>query len=149
MMQSLTPGAVQEIYFLNDKPNEYPCTPQKYSGNPLMAYADNLIEGAVFWRNNNRDREYVVVKYGFSKDGQSLYVMTKSAYVWRKQANGDTVTVPIIELGKDEYREEELNYQIGKIFYKDNVFVHKRVEAGFMPKEYLDELFRKCLDAKS
>lgn len=147
VMQSLTPGAVQKIYFPNDKPNEYPCTPQKYSGSPLMAYATNLIEGAVFWRNNNRDREYVVVKYGFSKDGQSLYVMTKSAYVWREQANGDTVTVPIIELGKDEYREEELNYQIGKICYKDNVFVHKRVEAGFMPKEYLDELFRKCLDA--
>lgn len=146
-IQSLTPGAVQEVYFLNDKPNEYPCTPQKYSGNPLMVYAANLIEGAVFWRNNNRDREYVVVKYGFSKDGQSLYVMTKSAYVWREQANGDTVTVPIIKLTKDDYREDELNYQIGEVCYKDNVFVHKRVEVGFMSKAYLEELFSKCVDA--
>ena len=142
VIQSLTPGAVQEIYFLNDKPNEYPCTPQKHSENPLMAYAANLIEGTVFWRNNNRDREYVVVKYGFSKDGESLYVMTKSAYVWR-----DTVSVPIIELGKDEYREEELNYQIGEVCYQDNVFVHKRVGTGFMPREYLEEMFSKCIGA--
>ena len=147
VMQSLTPGAVQEIYFYNDKPNEYPCTPKKYSENPLVAYAANLIEGVVFWRNNNRDREYVVVKYGFSKDRNTLYVMTKSAYVWREQANGDMETVPIIKLGKDEYREEELNYQMGEVSYQDNVFVHKRVGTGFMPKENLDELFGKCVDA--
>lgn len=42
VMPSLTPGAAQEIYFYNDKPNEYPCTPQEYSGDPLTAYAANL-----------------------------------------------------------------------------------------------------------
>lgn len=140
---SLTPNAAQKIYFLEDKPNEYPCTPQKYSGDPLTAYAANLIENAVFWRNHNRDREYVVVKYGFSEDHQSLYVMTKSAYVWRGEENGETILVPIINLKKEEIGEDEINYQLAEIIYEDNLFVHKRVETGFMPKEHLYELFAK------
>ena len=73
--------------------------------------------------------------------------MTKSAYVWREQTNGDTETVSIKKLGKDEYRGEELNYQMGEVSYQDNVFVHKRVGTGFMSKENLDELFGKCVDA--
>ncbi|MCM1170315.1 MAG: HNH endonuclease [Bacteroides sp.] len=143
LMQSLTAGAVQEIYFHNDKPNEYPCTPQEYSGDPLVAYAENLKEDAVFWRNQKRDREYVVVKYGFSEDKKSLYVMSKSAYVWKIQPDGDSTCVPIAMLKKDEYREDELNYQLGEVIYQDGLFVHKRVVTGFMPKTYLEELFEK------
>ena len=143
VMLSLTPGAAQEIYFYNDKPNEYPCTPQEYNDDPLIAYAANLTENAVFWRNNNRDREYVVDKFGFSEDRNSLYVMTKSAYVWRRQDDGDWIAVPIANLNKGEVSEDELDYQLGEIVYKDNLFVHKRVETDFMPKEYLEEIFAK------
>lgn len=149
VMLSLTPGAAQEIYFYDDKPNEYPCTPQEYSGDPLAAYAANLTENAVFWRNNNGDLEYVVDKYGFSEDRNSLYVMSKSAYVWRSQDDGDSIAVPIVNLNKDEFGEDELNYQLGEIVYEDNLFVHKRVETGFMPKEYLEELFDECTDKKN
>ena len=148
VMLSLTPGAAQEIYFYNDKPNEYPCTPQEYSGDPLTAYAANLTENAVYWRNNNGDREYVVDKYGFSEDRNSLYVMTKSAYVWRSQDDGDSMPVPIANLNKDEFSEDELNYQLGEVIYEDNLFIHKRVETGFMPKEYLEELFDECIGKK-
>ena len=148
IMLSLTPGAAQEIYFYNDKPNEYPCTPQEYNGDPLTAYAANLTENAVFWRNNNGDREYVVAKYGFSEDRNSLFIMTKSAYVWRDQDDGDSIAVPITNLSKDEFSEDELNYQLGEVVYEDNLFVHKRVETGFMPKEYLEEIFDECIGKK-
>lgn len=148
-MLSLTPGAVQEIYSDNDKSNEYPCTPQEYNGDPLMAYAANLTEKAVYWRNNNGDREYVVAKYGFSEDRNSLYVMTKSAYVWRNQDNRDSIAVPVSNLNEDEFSEDELNYQLGEVVYEDNLFVHKRVETGFMPKEYLEELFDECIGKKN
>lgn len=67
--------------------------------------------------------------------------MTKSAYVWRSQDDGDWIAVPIANLNKGEVSEDELKYQLGEIVYKDNLFVHKRVETGFMPKEYLEELF--------
>lgn len=135
-IMSLTPGAAQQIYFLEDKPNEYPCTPQQYSCEPLTAYAANLIENVVFWRNHNRDREYVVAKCRFSKDNQSLYVMTKSAYVWR----GEEIIL-VADLSKEEIGEDEINYQLAVVTYEDNLFVHKRVETGFMPKEYLDQIF--------
>lgn len=149
IMPSLTSGSAQEIYFYNDKPNEYPSTPQEYSGDPLTAYAANLTENAVFWRNDNGDREYVVAKYGFSEDRNSLYVMTKSAYVWRVQDDGDSIAVPIANLNKDEFSEDELSYQLGEVIYDDNLFVHKRVETGFMPKEYLEELFDECIGKKN
>lgn len=144
VMPSLTAGAAQVIYYYNDKPNEYPCTPQEYSGDPLSAYAANLTENAVFWRNNNGDREFVVTKYGFSEDRNSLYVMTKSAYVWRSQGDEHS-PVPIANLNKDEFSEDELYYQLGEVIYSDNLFIHKRVETGFMPKEYLEELFDECI----
>lgn len=133
---SLTKGAAQEIYFLNDKPNEYPCTPQQYSGDPLTAYAANLIENAIFWRNHNRDREYVVVEHRFSKDNQSLYVITKSTYVWRGEE-----MVLVADLSEEEIRNYNIDYQLGQIIYEDNLFVHKRVAIGFMPKEYLYKIF--------
>lgn len=149
MMLSLTPGAAQEVYFIDDKPNEYPCTPQTYSGAPLAAYAANLTENAVFWRNNRGDREYVVDKYGFSEDRKSLYVMSKSAYVWRNQEDGETILVPIASLSKDEFNEDELNFQLGEVIYEDDLFIHKRVETGFMPKAYLEMIFDECVGKES
>lgn len=74
--------------------------------------------------------------------------MTKSAYVWRDRDDGDSIAVPIANLNKDEFSEDELNYQLGEVIYDDNLFVHKRVETGFMPKEYLEELFDECIGKK-
>lgn len=149
IMQSLTPGAAQQIYFDNDKPNEYPCTPTHYGDDPLLDYANNLKPNAVFWRNHDRERPYVVHKYGFSKDKKSLYVMTKSAYVWRKQEDGDFVPVLIDNLRPNEFNEEEINYQLAEIIYENDLFIHKRVETGFMPKEYLEDIFNECIECKT
>ena len=46
--------------------------------------------------------------------------MTKSAYVWRDQDDGDSIAVPITNLSKDEFSEDELNYQLGEVVYEDN-----------------------------
>lgn len=73
--------------------------------------------------------------------------MTKSAYVWRAQDDGDSIAIPIANLNKDEFSEDELNYQLGEVVYEDNLFVHKRV-TGFMPKEYLEELFDEYIGKK-
>ena len=74
--------------------------------------------------------------------------MTKSAYVWQSQEDGDSMPIPIVNLNKDEFSESELDYQLGVVVYEDNLFVHKRVETGFMPKEYLEELFDECIGKK-
>ena len=58
--------------------------------------------------------------------------MTKSAYVWQSQEDGDSMPIPIANLNKDEFSESELDYQLGVVVYE---------ETGFMPKEYLEELF--------
>ncbi len=75
--------------------------------------------------------------------------MTKSAYVWRDQDDGDSIAVPIANLNEDKFSEDELNYQLGEVVYEDNLFVHKRVKTGFMPKEYLEELFDECISTKN
>lgn len=115
----------------------------------MTAYVANLTENVVFWRYNNRDREYVVTKYGFSENRNSLYIMTKSAYVWRSQGHGDPMPVSIANLNKDEFSEDELNYQLGEVVYDDELFVHKRAQTGFMPKEHLEELFDECIGKKN
>ena len=69
--------------------------------------------------------------------------------MWRGQDDGDSIAVPIANLNKDEFSEDELNYQLGEVVYEDNLFVHKRVETGFMPKEYLEGLFDECIGKKN
>ena len=63
----------------------------------------------------------MVAKYGFSEDRNSLFIMTKSAYVWRDQDDGDSIAVPITNLSKDEFSEDELKaviaHEIGHILY--------------------------------
>lgn len=137
-IMSNTPSAAQQILTPNDKPNEYPCTPQTFESDPLIAYYENLNEGAAFFRNHNG--EYVVVKCGFSKDRHTLYVMTKAAYVWREGENGEIIPVPIAEIPKgDSYKD--LPHSISEITYKDGLFLHKNI--GFHPTEELEELFAK------
>ena len=143
LVLSLTPGAAQVRVFFDDKPCEYPCTPQHFDGNPLAAYAANLTDDAVFWRNQDGDRAYSVVKYAYSNDGNSLIIMSRAAYVWKEQADGDYKPVPITQLGPDEYDKDDLPCSLTKVSFEHHLLVHKRIETGFMPTEYLEEIFTK------
>lgn len=135
---SKTPNAAQRVLYFNDKPNEYPSTPQVFEGDPLTTYYKNLTKGVPFFRNHNG--EYVVVKSGFSKNKDSLYVLTKAAYVYQEQGDGEWRPVPITKLTK-KVLDEELPHSITKITYENGLFVHEKVESGFHPTEELDELF--------
>lgn len=140
-IMSQTPKAAQEIYFMNDKPCFYPQTPQEDSDTPLQTYANKLVPGSVFWKNHEGKRDYIVEKCALSVSGNSLIVMTKAGYIWRNNDTGDSFEIPISSLDKDDYNDDELNRQLSEITYKDGVFIHKRPEVGFMPKEYLEKLY--------
>lgn len=145
LVLSLTPGAAQVRVFFDDKPCEYPCTPQHFDENPLAAYAANLTDDAIFWRNQNGDRAYSVAKYGYSSDGDSLIVMSQAAYVWKKQAVGDSKPVSVTQLRPDEYNKNDLPCSLTEVTYEQKLFVHKRIETGFHSKEYLEEIFNQCI----
>ena len=135
---SKTPNAAQRIISIYDKPNEFPSTPQAFEGNPLTVYFENLKEGAPFFKNHNG--EYVVVKKGFSKDKNALFVLTKSAYVWKEQADGEYLPVSINNLS-EEVSSENLPHSLTIVTYEDSLFVHEKVEHGFHPTEELEEIF--------
>lgn len=138
-IMSKTPNAAQRIVFtFEDKPNEYPSTPQVFEGEPLTKYNERLINGATFFRNHNG--EYVVVKSGFSKDKRTLYVLTKAAYVYREQKDGEWQPVPVAEL-LEKVSDKELPYSLAEVNYEDGLFVHGRAESGFHPTEELEEIF--------
>lgn len=144
-IMSQTPKAAQEIYSMNDKPCFYPQTPQEDTDTPLQAYANKLVSGSVFWKNYEGKRDYVVEKCALSASGNSLIVMTKAGYIWGNNDKGESVEIYISSLSKDDYNDNELNRQLTEITYKDGVFIHKRPEVGFMPKEYLEELYDKLI----
>jgi hypothetical protein len=138
-IMSKTLNAAQRIVFnFEDKPNEYPSTPQVYEGDPLVAYNERLIVGTAFFRNHNG--EYVVVKSGFSKDKKTLYVLTKAAYVYREQKDGEWRSVPVAEL-TDYVLNKDLSHSIAEVKFEDGLFIHGRVERGFHPTDDLYELF--------
>lgn len=144
-IMSKTPNAAQRIIFTReDKPNEYPSTPKEIEDNPLMAYRESLSEGAIFFRNHNG--EYVVVKSGFSKDRQSLYVLTKAAYVYQERDGGEWMPVPIAELS-GRISDKDLPHSLTEITYEDGLFVHGKVEYGFHPTEELIMIFNKHTEA--
>ena len=144
-IMSQTPKAAQEIYFMNDKPCFYPQTPQEDTDTPLQAYANKLVSGCVFWKNHEGKRDYVVEKCALSVSGNSLIVMTKAGYIWGDNDKGESVEIYISSLSKDDYNDNELNRQLTEIKYKDGVFIHKRPEVGFMPREYLEELYEELI----
>lgn len=138
-IMSKTPNAAQRIIFTpEDKPNEYPSTPRAFEGNPLTAYHKSLTKGSVFFRNHNG--EYLVVKSGFSKDRDSLYVLTKAAYVYREREGGEWMAIPIAELS-ERVSDKDLPHSLAEITYEDDLFVHGKVESGFHSTEELEELF--------
>jgi hypothetical protein len=137
---SKTPNAAQRIVSLDDKPNEYPSTPQTYDGNPLTAYYESLNEGAVFFRNHNG--EYIVKKSGFSQDRKTLYVLTMSAYIWQEREDGESIRIPIAEL-PENISYKDLPHSLTGITFEDGLFVHEKIGWGFHPTEELEELFAK------
>jgi len=141
-IMSKTPNAAQRIITHSDKPNEFPSTPQAFEGDPLKAYHDILNEGTPFFRNHNG--EYIVVKSAFSKDRQSLFVMTKSAYVWRESDNGEYIPVPIAQL-QEKISNKDLPHSLTEITYEDGLFVHEKIELGFHPTEELEEIFNNYI----
>lgn len=147
-IMSQTPKAAQEIHFMNDKPCFYPQTPQEDTDTPLQTYANKLVSGSVFWKNHEGKRDYVVEKCALSASGNSLIVMTKAGYIWGNNDKGESIEIPISSLSKDDYNDNELYRQLAEIIYKDGVFIHKRPEVGFMPKEYLEELYEELIKEK-
>lgn len=138
-IMSKTPNAAQRIVFnFEDKPNEYPSTPQEFEGNPLKAYNDRLTKGAIFFRNHNG--EYVVVKSGLSKDMQTLFVMTKANYVYRELKDGEWQPISLAQLS-EKISDKDLPHSLAEVTYEDGLFVHGRVETGFHPTEELEEIF--------
>lgn len=137
---SKTPNAAQRIVSIYDKPNEFPSTPQAFESNPLTAYFENLKEGAPFFKNHNG--EYIVVKKGFSKDENALFVLTRSAYVWKEQVDGEYLPVSINNLS-EEVSSENLPHSLTIVTYEDSLFVHEKVEHGFHPTEELEEIFNE------
>ena len=147
-IMSQTPKAAQKRYFMNDKPCFYPQTPQEDTDTPLQTYANKLVSGSVFWKNHEGKRDYVVEKCALSASGNSLIVMTKAGYIWGNNDKGESIEIPILSLSKDDYNDNELYRQLAEIIYKDGVFIHKRPEVGFMPKEYLEELYEELIKEK-
>ena len=144
-IMSQTPKAAQEIWFMNDKPCFYPQTPQEDTVNPLQTYANKLIPGCVFWRNHEGKRDYIVEKCALSTSGNSLIVMTKAGYIWCSGNGREDIEIPISSLSKYDYNDTELNRQLAEVIYENGVFIHKRLEVGFMPKEYLEKLYEKLV----
>lgn len=147
-IMSQTPKAAQKRYFMNDKPCFYPQTPQEDSDTPLQTYANKLVSGSVYWKNHEGKRDYVVEKCALSASGNSLIVMTKAGYIWGNSDSEEGIEIPISSLSKDDYNDDELYRQLAEIIYKDGVFIHKRPEVGFMPKEYLEELYEELIKEK-
>lgn len=136
---SKTPNAAQRIIFHNDKPNEFPCTPpETIENNPLKTYYKNLKKGKVFFRNHNGD--YVVVNSGFSKDKQSIYILTRADYVYRENKDGEYNPVPISNL-QEVVSVKDLPHALTEVTYKDELFIHSKVETGFHPREELEQIF--------
>ena len=71
--------------------------------------------------------------------------MTKAGYIWGNNDKGENVEIYISSLSKDDYKDHKLNRQLTEITYKDGVFIHKRPEVGFKPKEDLEELYDKLI----
>ena len=66
--------------------------------------------------------------------------MTKAAYVYREQKDGEWRSVPVSEL-TDYVLNKDLHHSIAEVNFEDGLFIHGRVERGFHPTDDLYELF--------
>lgn len=96
-MVSKTPNAVQKNWKI---PCEFPYCPQEHSEEPIADYAEKLLTGTVFCRNDVYSS--LVSKCALSEDRQLLYVLTQSS-------EGKNVVKP---------------WALAKISYENGLFVH-------------------------
>lgn len=137
-IHSKTPNAAQTLRFIDEKPNEYPCTPEIIEGEPLNNYYNNLKTGSPFFKNHNG--EYVVVKSKFSNDKRSILVMSKADYIYVEQEDGEITPVSISQF-IDKPSNTELNHSLNEITFENDLFIHTKLETGFHPTEELEEIF--------
>jgi len=88
-------------------PSEFPCCPQKYSDDPLMSYAQNLIPGSLFCRNDTYSN--LVSKYALANDHQSLHLITEST-------EGEDAIKP---------------WALAKVTYENAMFIHTSIHSFF------------------
>jgi hypothetical protein len=88
-------------------PSEFPCCPQTYTDKPLIDYANNLIAGSLFCRNDLYSN--LVLKSTISIDQQSIYVISVSP--------------------EEEFAIKP--YGLAKITYENSMFVHTSLHNFF------------------
>jgi HNH endonuclease len=98
---SKTENAIQRNW---KTPSEFPCCPQTYEGNPILAYAENLKPGLLLCHNELYSS--AVLKTALVNDDQAIYVMTESEHGLKRWA-------------------------LAKITFEDDVFVHESIQNFF------------------
>ncbi|PVX27042.1 MAG: HNH endonuclease [Candidatus Bathyarchaeum sp.] len=107
LTESLTPNAVQRKW---KTPSEFPCCPQECTEEPIRTYANNLITGSVFCRNNLYSS--LVFKSSTSEDKQAIYVITESA--------GDENSVKPLALARITFENGKfLHTSLGSFFTQE------------------------------
>lgn len=115
IIKAKTLNAVQRNWRV---PSEFPCCPQLYNGEPIVAYAEKLITGLVFCKNDTYSS--LVMKSAISDNRQSLYVLSEST-------EGENALKP---------------WSLAKITYEDGLFVHSSLH-NFFTQEGAEKQF--CL----
>ena len=141
-VMSQTPRAAQRRN-MEDRLYYYPSTPQFKSDSPLKVYFETLTPGKVFWRNHEGKRDYIVEKRDYSIEGNSLVIMLKAGYIWGSDNKGESVEIPLSALSETDYDDRQLNRQLYEVVYKNGVYYHIRVERGFLPREYLEDIYKE------
>lgn len=96
-------------------PSEFPCCPQEYNEDPIVTYAENLLVGSVFCRN---DIYSSIVLQSAISDEHQLYVISKST-------EGKNAVKP---------------WALAKITFENGVFVHINL-GNFFAKEGAEKQF--------
>lgn len=100
IIDAITPYAIQKNW---NTPSEFPCCPQQIVERSILNYAENLVRGAVFCRNNVYGS--LVFERAVADDGQSIYVIAKSSGI--------------------------KPWALAKITYENGVFVHENLGTFF------------------
>lgn len=104
IIKAKTLNAVQRNWRV---PSEFPCCPQSYNDEPILAYAEKLRTGLVFCQNDAYSS--LVSKSAISDDRQSLYVISEST-------EGKNAVKP---------------WTLAKISYENGLFVHTSLQNYF------------------
>jgi hypothetical protein len=114
-IKAKTSNAVQRNWLT---PSEFPCCPKENTEDAIAAYAENLVIGSVFCRNDIYSS--VVLQSAISDDQQLLYVLTESS-------EGENAIKP---------------WALAKITFENAFFVHTNLQS-FFSKEGAEKQF--CL----